>query len=292
MNDMKNPPPRELSTEEIEKVFKTVEIPACPAIVVEAMKEAQKDVPDIVRLAKTISADVGMSAITIKLANSSLFRAGAAVTNVRKALERLGTMNVVCVVVASALRSSMKGPSSSYIDRFWSKNSALALAAGMIARRHYGISPDAAYTYALFHDAGIPLMLRRFPEYERVLEGCQASGKLLIGAEDSYFPCTHPVIGSLLVRNWGLPANLIQAIRLHHEADVYDLPDTTLPGGSLSLIACVHVAEHMISELLGEKDYEVGDHLYERGIAHLGIAQEDMEQLREDIVAAMNESKH
>jgi HD-like signal output (HDOD) protein len=35
-------------------------------------------------------------------------------------------------------------------------------------KRQYGISPDAAYTYALFHDAGVPMMMRRFPELRRV----------------------------------------------------------------------------------------------------------------------------
>ena len=81
----------------------------------------------------------------------------------------------------------------------------LALVASLIARRQYGISPDAAYTYALFHDAGVPLMMRRFPNYGELLERCRAEGKLLGNMEEEYFPCTHPIISSLLVRNWGLP---------------------------------------------------------------------------------------
>lgn len=283
--------PRELSNEDIERVFKTVEIPACPGQVTDVMAEAQKENPDLRRLAAIISGDIGMSAITIKLANSPLFRTGAPVTNIRKALDRLGTRNIVCGVIATALRASYTGIAPDFVEKFWNRNAAVALAAGLIARRQYGVSPDSAYTYALFHDAGIPLMLRRYPEYGRVLDGCRETGRLVTGAEADYFPCTHPVVGSLLVRNWGLPTTLIKAIRFHHDPEAYDLPDATLPGASLSLIATTHIAEHMLTQLTGERDIEVGDALFERAIAHLGFGQEDLEQLREDMDHATHEMK-
>jgi len=276
----------ELSHEDMEKVLKTIDIPTCPAMVTQVMAEAQKDVPDIKKLAKSISADVGMSAVTMKLANSPLFRVGPPVTSVLKALERIGTRNTVCVVVAVALRAAMAGVSSGFIEKFWSKSATLAMAAGLIARRQYGISPDAAYTYALFHDAGIPLMMRRYPDYEKVMQECHATGRFIIEAEDQYYPCTHPIIGSLLVRGWGLPQLVGQAIRFHHERDVYDLPDKTLPGGAVALIAVTQIAEHLANEMDGEVDLEVGTALYERALAHFGIQEEDIEDLREAIETA------
>ena len=57
------------------RVFRTVEILACPGIVTEVMAEAQKDA-DLRRLAVNIAGDIGTSAMTIKLANSPLFRGG------------------------------------------------------------------------------------------------------------------------------------------------------------------------------------------------------------------------
>lgn len=276
----------DLTHEDVEKVFATIDIPACPVIVTQVMMEAQKDEPDIRKLAKAIGSDVGMSAVTLKLANSPLFRIGAPVSTILKALERLGINNAVSVIVAAALRSAMAGVSARFIEKFWEKTSTLAMAAGMIARRQYGLSPDAAYTYALFHDAGIPLMLRRFPEYEKALKECHATGRFLVDAENQYFPCTHPIIGALLVRNWGLPPVMGQAIRFHHEPDVYELPDSTLPGGAVSLIAVTHVAEHLACEIDGEPDLEVGTPMYERALAHLGIDADEVEDLREAILAA------
>lgn len=271
----------DLSHEDVQKVIASVDIPACPGVVTDAMREAQKDEPDIKRLADVISGDPGMSAAALKLANSPLFGSGAQISSVRKAVERLGTKNIVCVVVAAALRASVTGLPAAWLEEFWRRTTQMAVTASMIARKQYGISPDAAYTYTLFHDAAIPLMMKRFPEYAKVLENCEQEKKMRISVEAALFPCTHPIVGSLLVRNWGLPPILGQAIRFHHEDDAYDLPDRTLPGGALSFIAVTHVAEHLFAETQGEPDLEVGEILFNRALEHLGISADDLDSIRE-----------
>lgn len=284
MSEQKN---YELSHEDVQKVMSTVDIPACPAVVAEAMQEAQRDEPDIGRLAAIIGNDGGMSAAALKLANSPLYRAAKPITGVRQAVERLGTKNIVCVVVAVALRNAVGGISPAWIEQFWKRISLLAVVSGMVARRQYGISPDAAYTYALFHDAAIPLMMKRFPNYGEVLEVCRTEGKMLAEAEGDYFPCTHPIIGSLLVRNWGLPPIVGQAIRFHHEQDAYELPDRTLPGGALAFIAVTQVAEYLTNEALSEQDMEVGGALFDKALAYLGISENELDDLRGKVAEAV-----
>jgi len=268
----------------------TIDIPACPSVVIDAMQEAQRDEPDLNRLAGIISTDAGMSAAALKLANSPLYGASSRVTSVRKAVERLGTKNVVCVVVAVALRASMSGLPAAWLENFWKRTTLLAIISSLVARRLYGISPDAAYTYSLFHDAAIPLMMRRFPNYGEVLEKCRNEGLMLVQAEGDMFPCTHPIIGSLLVRNWGLPPILGQAIRFHHEDDAYDLPDRTLPGGAVSLIAVTQVSEHLLSEILDDCDLEVGAQLFAKALDYLGVSESDLDDLRSRVAEAVSES--
>jgi HD-like signal output (HDOD) protein len=279
--------PAELSFDDLQKVMATVDIPACPAAVTSAMAEAQKDEPDLPRLAELISNDPAMSAAALKLANSPLYRSGSSISGVRQAVDRLGTKNVVCIVVSVALRASVSGLPAAWVEQFWKRNTQLALAAAMIARRQYGISPDAAYTYTLFHDAAIPLMMKRFPNYGKVIEDALSSGNSLVEAEGEYFPCTHPIVGSLLVRNWGLPSILGQAIRFHHEPDVYEISDKSLPCGALSFIAVTQVAEHLAHEIMGENDHEVGTALYQKALAHLGISQEELDDLQACVAEAI-----
>lgn len=289
---MSSPDSYALTEEDVQRVFSTVEIPACPVVVTRVLQEANREDPDLKRIAKEISSDVGMSAITIKLANSPLFRGGAATSNISRALERLGTRNVVSIVVAAGLRASMTGLPAEFIEQFWARSSAVATAAGMIARKHYAIAPDTAYTYALFHDAAIPLMMRRFPNYVEVIEESRRKSILLINAEEGYFPCTHPIVGSLLVRNWGLPSIIGQAIRFHHEADVYDLPDKTLPGIAVALIATTQIAEHLASKIFGEIDLEVGERLFGHALEHLGITEADLEALHDDFEHLFADAGH
>ena len=283
---MSNEINQELSHDVVEKVMSSIDIPTCPGMVTDAMREAQKDEPDLSRLADIIGSDAGMSAAALKLANSPLFGANNRVVSVRKAVERLGIQNVVCVVVASALRASVTGLPAAWVEDFWRRTMQLALASSLVARRQYGISADAAYTYALFHNAAIPLLMRRFPNYVDVLEGCRSEGRMLSDAEEQYFPCTHSIVGSLLVRNWGLPPLLGQAIRFHHEKDVYDLPDRSLPGGALSLIAVTQVAEHLLDEIIGDTS-EVDTNLLERALAFLGISNDDLDELRQRFASAV-----
>ena len=283
---MQNEINQELSHDIVEKVMSSIDIPTCPGMVTDAMREAQKDEPDLSRLADIIGSDAGMSAAALKLANSPLFGANNRVVSVRKAVERLGIQNVVCVVVASALRASVTGLPAAWVEDFWRRTMQLALSSSLVARRQYGISADAAYTYALFHNAAIPLLMRRFPNYVDVLEGCRSEGRMLSDAEEQYFPCTHSIVGSLLVRNWGLPPLLGQAIRFHHEKDVYDLPDRSLPGGALSLIAVTQVAEHLLDEIIGDTS-EVDTNLLERALAFLGISNDDLDELRQRFASAV-----
>lgn len=280
----------EISQEDLAKVMSTIDIPACPSVVIDAMQEAQRDEPDLNRLASIISTDAGMSAAALKLANSPLYGASSRITGVRQAVERLGTKNIVCVVVAVALRASMSGLPAAWLENFWKRTTLLAIVSSLVARRLYGISPDAAYTYSLFHDAAIPLMMRRFPNYGEVLEKCRSEGLMLVQAEGDLFPCTHPIIGSLLVRNWGLPPILGQAIRFHHEEDAYDLPDRTLPGGAVSLIAVTQISEHLLAEILDDCNLEVGVHLFAKALDYLGVSEGDLDDLRSRVAEAVSES--
>lgn len=277
-----------LTNDQLQKVMSTIDIPVCPAIVMQAMAEAQNDDPDLPKLADLIATDLGMSAAVLKLANSVLYRTNSPAISVRHAIERLGTKIAVCIVVAVALRSTANGLPENWLEKFWWRTTQLAITSALVARRQFCISPDAAYTYALFHDAAIPLMMKRFKEYEQVLKAAKMKGQMAVDAESSYFPCTHPVVGSLLVRNWGLPPILGLAIRFHHDADVYELSDKTLPGGALAFIAVTQIAEHLASEALGESDVEVGEALFAKALAFLGISDNELDDLRQRVFLAID----
>ncbi|HEY6437925.1 MAG TPA: HDOD domain-containing protein, partial [Ignavibacteriaceae bacterium] len=194
-----------LNKDQLENVLSKIVIPDCPSMVSEALKEAQKDDPDLRKLSHLISENAAMSAAALKLANSPLFKGRDKISGVKQAVERLGTRISICIVFEVSLRATGNGLPPEWLEQFWKRTMQTATVAALIAKKQFGVAPDAAYTYALFHDAAIPIMMKRFKEYEGILEKAKENKIMLVEAENSYFPCTHPVVGSLIVKNWGLP---------------------------------------------------------------------------------------
>lgn len=121
------------SQAELEGVLASIRIPACPAIVSEVMFEAQREEPSLKVLTRILSSDVGLSAMAVKLANSPIFGSTAPVRSVQQAVSRLGIGNILNVVIAAALRNASEHPPTPLMERFWSRASTLALAAGVLA---------------------------------------------------------------------------------------------------------------------------------------------------------------
>jgi HD-like signal output (HDOD) protein len=278
----------ELNFQEMDAALASIDIPPCPATVTAVMAEAQKDAPDVNVLTRIVSGDVGMSAFALKLANSALFRRGGVTDNVSQAIARLGTRNLLCIVVAVALRNSMADAlPADFLDRFWKHSNGTALAGGMVARKLRGIPADLAYTFGLFHDAAIPVMMRRFADYASALEEASAGEKTLPEIEDARYHCTHAIVGAMLARNWGLPKGLADAIRYHHSAAIYAEDSDLLSAESRGLIAVNHVGTYLMVKLSGETDHDV-EALFPLAVAYLGLDEDELHDLSEDLAEALN----
>ncbi len=277
---------RPITQAELEETLGAIRIPACPAAVTEVMREADKEEPQLKVLARIIASDVGMSAMAVKLANSPMFSSGSKVKSVQQAVNRLGTANIRSVAVAVALRNTAGDLPIDMMEKFWARASTLALAAGVLARKHVGVSPEAAYTYALFQDAAIPVMMLNFPEYAAIYASAGDCGDHLIEQERERFHCDHAVVGWLLARNWGLPARIASAIRYHHDPERYILPEQELPSDALALIAVTLIAEHVITDFI-EGAAPVEGRAFENAKTFLGTSEGDLDEFRDIIAHAL-----
>ncbi len=284
MNTATTPSP--LTHAELNEALAAVRIPACPAIVTESMREAQRDEPSIKVLTRILASDVGMSAMAVKLANSPMFGSGAAVRSVQQAVGRLGISNILSVVIAVALRNSSSDLPAGLMESFWSRASTLALATGLLARKHVGISADGAYTYALFHDAAVPVMMSNFADYAALYAAATDRGTALVRVEQERFRCDHAVAGWLLARSWGLPSKIAAAIRYHHDPELYILPESELPSDALALIAVTLIAEHVLAEFSKDAD-PVGGRPFDDARTFLGTSDADLDEFREIVAAAL-----
>jgi HD-like signal output (HDOD) protein len=86
----------------------------------------------------------------------------------------LGSRVLSSLVAGFALRSSINGPVR--LDRFWDSSIRVAQLAARLTKEFRGVAADHAYTFGLFHDCGIAVLLQRFPDYRDTLQLANADG--------------------------------------------------------------------------------------------------------------------
>ena len=236
----------------IERSILDVGIPPCPVILDRFINEARKDEPDFNRLANIIGSDVGLSAGLIKTANSPYFGMRQRVRSVNEALTILGLKSASRAVAGIILRKAF--PNVPNLERFWDASARIALLSGWLAQQLdiRGLRAEDTYTFGLFRDCGIPVLLGRFPEYERLLMKANSDDKSgFIEIENSEIPTNHAMVGCILAQSWWLPEEICLAIRNHHDLMALQSASSQLPMLSRRLVAVSQLAEHMVQRQLG-----------------------------------------
>lgn len=234
-----------------ERSILDIGIPPCPAILDRFMAEIRQDDPHYNRLAGIICTDVAISASLIKTANSPFFGMRQRVRSVNEALTILGLNASSRAVAGIVLRNAF--PHVLNMERFWDASARIARTSGWLAQ-YLNVSdlhPNDAYTYALFRDCGIPVLLGHFPDYKKVLMKANHNEKLsFTDVEETALPTNHAVVGCLLAQSWWLPEEICLAIRHHHDLISIQSVDTRLPILSRRMIAVSQLAEHLVQKQL------------------------------------------
>lgn len=241
-------PAVELTPDQIKSVLAGISIPPQPQIMVDLQMEQMSPDCSIVRIAELISHDVGLSGSILKTVNSSFFRHSNTITSVKQAVSLLGIKSVINIVNALSIRGELSDEAIVAMGRFWDSANDVAMAAALIAK-HIGYhSPDEAYTLGLFHNAGIPLLMRRFANYLDVTQqGYASTGptRRVIDIENEKYNTNHAVLGYYVAKSWKLPDYLCSAIAEHHNA--LELLEEAEPSdhNKRTLLAILKMAEHI-----------------------------------------------
>ena len=237
---------------ELERTLNGIGIPPRPVIIDRITQEMRKDEPNFIHLGQLITADVSLAASLIKMANSPYFGLQGRARSVNDALLMLGLKVTSRAVAGLSLRRAF--PASPQMERFWSASAQTAVLSGWLVSvlEVPGLHADEAYTFGLFRDCGIPVLLRRFSNYEQTL--VRANDELeqpFTHVEIEQYSTDHAMIGCLLAQNWWLPEEVCLAIRHHHDMHVINSIETSLPATSLQMIAVGQTAEYLLQLITG-----------------------------------------
>lgn len=232
---------------QLEDSLKEIDIPPRPLILDRISEEMQKDDPDFNHLAGLISADVALSASLIRITNSPFFGFRGHVHSPREALMLLG-LNIAAKAVAGIVMRRVF-PTSPQLERFWDASALIARLSGWLAQRVTGnrLRADDAYTFGLFRDCGIPILLARRPSYfEILMEANNDKERSFTDIEDLSLPTNHAIVGSMLTQSWWLASETTLSVRHHHDLAFLDAATIPPSLNSRYLIAVAQLAEHLL----------------------------------------------
>ena len=192
-------------------------IPSMPAAAHRAFQLATDPNAESRDFVEVIEADEALSARVIKIANSVYYDRGKRTSTIEDAVIVIGieelrgllNANTLCEIFPS------RQPARTWI---WSHDIATALIARNLSQRLSAGKAATAFLAGLMHDLGKLLLLQRASEeYSTVIKTVENTGVIFSTAEEQIFPFDHTEVGQLIGEQWKFSAELIQAIRSHHQ---------------------------------------------------------------------------
>jgi HD-like signal output (HDOD) protein len=271
-----------MPAESYEVLLRDLNIPPRPEIVSLLFAELRKEHPDLKRITAAILKDPAMSAGILRAANSPFFGLNRKVSSVPQAISVLGLRHVSNIVTGLAIRHALKGGGKAgpSFDKFWQNAEQLSVLCHHVAQRLRGMPPDDAYTYGLFRECGVPVLIQRFPHYGEVLR--KANDARWVGmpqVEESETGTSHSILGYFLAKTWLLPDHVSQAILLHHDIEAFGAKDTS--NETRNLIAVGMLAEQIQQTWLGNPRNPEWTRCGPTVCGHFGLDEEDLADLAE-----------
>lgn len=158
--------------EEAEKIVKEIGIPGRPQTLIDINIELKKPYPDFDTLSRYIEKDIHLIVTILKLVNSPFFGLRHKIDSAKRALTLLGLNNFNNIILASCMHHAFKGNyvSERKFEQFYTHSLLVAdvsrfLSQNILTKTKEHIDPYLAYMVGVFHDCGVLIMSKKFPDY-------------------------------------------------------------------------------------------------------------------------------
>lgn len=280
-------PSRTIHEEDLSAFLSGSFLPSPPEILYK-INQASSDLDQI---AKIINTDIGLCASVLKTINSPFYGMKNTIFSIPQAVTLLGLESVMNIINAHLLLTELKADKyNSNLDDFWQLSNEVAEACITVAKYLNFPATDEIYLLGLFHNAGIPMMLKRFPEYMTTIQRAYEDPELRItDTENKTHNCNHAIVGYLIAKSWQLPQHVRQIIRDHHNLD--RLTTSLQEDSDLNMMLVIlKIAEHTSCayKILGKND---SDYEWEKIkspiLEYLGYSEPDFESLEDYVHETM-----
>lgn len=167
-------------------------------------------------LAEVLKLDPAISARLLRIVNSPIYGFPKQIDTISRAVSLLGTQAITDLVTATTVGRTFSGVPVQLMDvpKFWRRSVFCALLAGKIAKSCGIKDSERFFVEGLLRDLGHYVLYQYAPQ--RAQSALIEAGHLdvsLAEVERSNIGCDFAEVGAELIRSWGLPVQIEQAIR-------------------------------------------------------------------------------
>jgi putative nucleotidyltransferase with HDIG domain len=226
-----------------EEILSTVQsIVSMPAAALDAIRLLQDPDAELENIVRVVEYDPGLTSNILRLANSAYYGGTGVIDSVRNAIVRLGTKNILQLIVAATV-APLVAPAVKGYDlppgELWRHSIAVAVGTERIADALELKPPDHTFTAALLHDVG-KLALGTFVEVDAsaIIALAEEERISFEVAEQTVLGIDHAEAGAILLETWKLPESITEAIRRHHNPEGF-------PGDDTRAVDLVHASDSL-----------------------------------------------
>ncbi len=226
-------------------------VPGLPQIVDELRATLQDPMSDARRVAAVLSKDPGLTARTLKLANSPAYGFSGKITTVPLACSLIGYRTLGEIAETTAVLTILCQGEKKFFDPlgFWAHSVHAGLCARILNQTlGYGLRNDV-FTCGLLHDLGKVAVRHFAPDLYASVVKLARGGVPYRDAERQVLRADHAMIGYWIGAQWKFPAHFNECLRRHH-----DIPPTaaTQLDQQVTLTALGNLLAHAIEAKIRE----------------------------------------
>jgi putative nucleotidyltransferase with HDIG domain len=259
------------------QIASILELPTLPNVVMKIMEILEDPRTTAKRLTETMELDPALAGKILKLVNSAYYGLRNRISSVRQAIVILGFATIKSIAISASVLD-MFGSSQLDKEGFWMHCLGTASLSRYLGRKTPGINEEDCFIFGLLHDIGKLVMDQHFPKiFAIAFAKAQKDASTFYDAENTSIDTTHAEIGSFLVERWGLPSNLVEAIRIHHHP-------AKAEGNSKRLIAINRVSNYLCASRKMGSNADFGPALFPaKELELIGLDEEDLDALSGEI---------
>jgi diguanylate cyclase (GGDEF)-like protein len=205
----------------LEKIRQAENLPSLPTVAIQVLKMTQSENMSVAHIATVIQKDPALTSKILRMANSSLFGMSRKISSLQQATVVLGLRTLKAIVLSFSLVDLLGREQSDYFDyrRYWRRSLTEAVVARLLAEKVQRSIMDESFVGGLLSDIGILAAVQCAQElYYPALALYRESRQSLQTAEQQILGVTHETISANLLDHWGLPEDLCEAVRTHHQS--------------------------------------------------------------------------